>query len=182
MQGFSLIELLVVTSITLTVAGVAVPSIVTSIANVELRSAVHSASGIVQQGRMDAIKNDVFRKIKYTNATSGGTVFVDYDDDGSPDSNEPQVQMGRAVLAYMTPTGIPALSSTDLGYTPTLTTSIGFSSTGQPCNASHVCAVGMVMYFTDTRSMGSPGWAAVSVAPAGRVQTWLWTGSAWSGN
>jgi len=189
MQGFSLIEVLIVTSITLTVAGVAVPKMINSIANLELRSAVHSASGVIQQTRMQAIKGDKALKAKYWNGTGGGFVFADSNDNGTPESTEPQAQLGSAVLAYSAPTAIPALTSTDLGYSTVTTTSVQFSATGQPCtvvtgvmSSSTICPVGMVMYFTDTRSMGSPGWAAVSVAPAGRVACWMWDGTKWAQN
>lgn len=182
MKGFSLIEVLIVTSITLTVAGVAVPTIVTNIADMELRGAAHSAAGLLQQTRMQAIKSDKFLKAKYWNGSGGAFVFADLNDDGTPQSNEAQVQLGNAVLAYSAPTGIPALSSTDLGFHTTTTTQVDFSSTGQPCASAHSCAVGMVMYFYDTRKIGSPGWAAVTVAPAGRVQTWTWNGNSWSGD
>ena len=180
MQGFSLIEMLIVTSITLAIAGVAIPRFVTTIANVELRSAVHSAAGVMQQTRMQAIKEDKYRKIRYINGTSGGVVFEDLNDNGLPEATEPQAQMGNTVLAYAAPTGIAGLSATDLGFTPTLTTSPAFNATGQPCSVWHTCAVGMVVYFTDTRTVGTPGWAAVSISPAGRVASWIWTGSSWS--
>jgi hypothetical protein len=38
----------------------------------------------------------------------------------------------------------------------------------------------MVVYFTDTRTVGTPGWAAVTISPAGRVASWIWNGSSWS--
>ena len=180
MRGFSLIEMLIVTSITLAVAGLAIPKFVTTIANVELRSAVHSAAGVMQQTRMQAIKENKFRKIRYLNGTNGGVVFEDINDNGLADATEPQAQMGNTVLAYSAPIGIPAMSATDLSFTPTLTTAPSFNATGQPCSVWHTCAVGMVVYFTDTRTVGTPGWAAVTISPAGRVASWIWNGSSWS--
>ncbi len=179
-RGFSLIEVLIVTSISLCVAGVAVPKIVTTMENVELRGGIHSAAGVLQQTRMLAIKYDKFYKTRYTNVTNGGGfVYADLNDNSRMDSNEPQAQLGNTVLAYSAPTGIPSLSSTDLGYTPTTATTVDFSTTGQPCSSTTSCAVGMVIYFTDTRQIGSPGWAAVTVSPAGRVACWMWDGRAW---
>jgi prepilin-type N-terminal cleavage/methylation domain-containing protein len=179
-RGFSLIEVLIVTSVTLCIAATAIPKVVSTMANIELRAGVRSAAGVLQQARSLAIKEDKFRKVKYTNTAPGGVVYVDLNDDGAVQALEPQAQTGTTVLAYSVPSGIPALADTDLGYSPVTTTTVAFSSTGQPCNALHSCAVGMVIYFTDTRVVGSPGWAAVSISPAGRVGTWLWTGSHWS--
>ena len=183
MRGFSLIEVLIVTSVTLCIAATAIPKFVNTMANVELRAGIRSASGILQQTRSQAIKDNKSYKTRYTNGTGGGIVYADLNDNGHPDANEPQAQMGTTVLAYSAPSGIPALGSTDLDYTPTTTTALAFSSTGQPCTTSGLstsCAVGMVIYFTDTRVVGAPGWAAVTVSPAGRVATWMWTGSSWS--
>ena len=180
MRGFSLTEILIVTSVTLCIAATAIPKMVSTMASIELRAGVRSASGILQQTRAQAIKDDKFFKTRYTNGTGGGIVYADLNDNGRPDANEPQAQLGTTVLAYSAPTGIPALGNTELSFTPVTTTTVSFSSTGQPCNALHSCAVGMVVYFTDMRVVGSPGWAAVSVSPAGRVATWMWTGSAWS--
>jgi len=179
-RGFSLVEILIVTSVSLAVAGVAVPKIVTTMANVELRSAIHSAAGVMQQTRMQAIKDNKYRKTRYINTTGGGFVFEDLNDNSAPDRIEPQAQMGNTVMAYSAPTGINSLSSTELNYSPVTVTSITFSPSGQPCNTITSCAVGMVFYFTDTRTVGTPGWAAVSVSPAGRVQCWVWNGRAWT--
>jgi Tfp pilus assembly protein FimT len=178
--GFSLLEMVIVIGIILVVTAMAIPKLMTTIADVRLRGAVNSASGIIQQARMLAIKDNVLHKVKYSNATGSGFVYVDTNDDDAIQSTEPQVQMGSTILALSAPTSVPALSSTDLGYTPVVVTSIMFNPRGIPCSASSTCGSGMVIYFTDNRNMGSPGWAAVSVAPAGRVKTWMWAGARWS--
>lgn len=178
--GFSILELLIVIGIILVVAAMAIPKLMTTIADVRMRGAVNSASGIIQQARMVAIKDNLLRKVKYSNATGSGFVYVDLNDDGAIQSTEPQVQMGSTIMAYSAPTSVPALTSTDLGYTPVVVTSIMFNPRGIPCSDTNTCGSGMVIYFTDNRNMGSPGWAAVSVAPAGRVKTWMWAGSKWA--
>ncbi len=177
-SGFSLLELMIVVGILMVIAAMAMPKIMTSVADVRLRSAINSASGIIQQARMMAIKDNQLRKIKYTNVASGGFVYVDVRDDGM-DAMDPQVQMGSTILGYNAPTGLPALVQTNLGYTPVTTSVLMFNPRGLPCSAVNTCGSGMVIYFTDSRRVGSPGWGAVSVSPAGRVKTWMWTGSAW---
>jgi Tfp pilus assembly protein FimT len=166
--------------VTLCIAATAIPKIVSTMANIEMRAATHSAAGVLQQTRSLSIKSNTFYKVRYTNGTGGGIVYADLGNNHHPDSTDPQAQMGTTVLAYSAPSGIPALDSTNLGYDPTTTTAVGFSATGQPCTSKTNCAVGMVIYFTDTRSLGAPGWAAVSVSPAGRVNTWMWNGGAWA--
>ena len=179
-SGFSLLELMIVVGILMVVAAMAMPKIMTSVADVRLRSAVNSASGLMQQARMMAIKDNQLRKIKYSNIASGGFVYVDVNDDGAIQATEPQVQMGSTILGYNAPTGLPALVQSNLGYTPIVTSVLMFNPRGLPCSAVTTCGSGMVIYFTDSRTVGSPGWGAVSVSPAGRVKTWIWNGSAWA--
>lgn len=178
-SGFSLLELMIVVGILMVITAMAMPKIMTTIADVRLRSAVNSASGLMQQARMMAIKDNQLRKIKYTNVASGGFVYVDVNDDDHIQPTEAQVQMGSTILGYNAPTGLPALVQANLGYSPVVTSVLMFNPRGLPCSAVTTCGSGMVIYFTDSRTVGSPGWGAVSVSPAGRVKTWLWTGSAW---
>lgn len=181
-------EVLIVTSITLTISAVAIPKLMSTLAAVELRGAIHSAAGIMQQARMRAIKDARIRKVRYSNGTGGGLVYVDVNDDGSPEATESQAQTGTTVVVANAPSGsVPPLGTTELGYPPVTTTVIAFSAIGQPCNSATTplapvtaCAVGMVMYFNDSRVAGTPGWSAVAVSPAGRVTVWLWSGSAWN--
>ncbi len=179
-SGFSLLELMIVVGILMAVAAMAIPRIATTIADIKLRSAISSASGVMQQGRMMAVKDNRLRKVKYASSGGGGIVYVDLDDNNSPSADEPQAQMGSTIMAYSTPTGLAPLDTTILGYDPVTVTSIMFNARGLPCSAWNNCGVGMVFYFTDSRNVGSPGWAAVSVSPAGRIKTWMWSGTAWA--
>jgi len=178
-SGFSLVELMVVVGILMVITAMAMPKIMTTIADVRLRGAVNSASGLMQQSRMMAIKDNMLRKVKYSNVASGGFMYVDTNDDGSIQATEPQVQMGSTILAFSAPTGLPALIATDLGYTPDVVSAVMFNPRGIPCSAANTCGRGIVIYFTDSRTVGSPSWGAVSISPAGRVKTWLWKGTSW---
>jgi prepilin-type N-terminal cleavage/methylation domain-containing protein len=184
MHGMSLVEVLIVTAISLTISAAAIPKVFTTLANVELRGAAHSSAGLMQNARMLAIRDAKYRKAKYYNGTGGGIVYVDVNDNGTSQSTEPQVQMGTTVFGSTAPTGmgvgaVTALTATELNFTPVTTTAVMFSPIGQPCSAIGTCSVGMVVYLKDTRTMGAPGWSAVSISPAGRVVTWMWDGSAW---
>jgi len=178
-SGFSLLELMIVVGILMVITAMAMPRIMTTIADVRLRGAVNSASGIIQSARMMAIKDNQLRKVKYSNIASGGFMYIDSNDDGAIGATESQVQMGSTILAYSAPSGLPALIASDLGYTPATVTTIMFNPRGLPCSAANACGAGMVIYFTDSRTVGSPNWGAVSVAPAGRVKTWMWKGNSW---
>jgi Tfp pilus assembly protein FimT len=53
-----------------------------------------------------------------------------------------------------------------------------YDSSTKTCNAA-ISGSAYVYYFQDTRFLGSSGWAAVSVSPAGRVKVWKWNGAEW---
>lgn len=179
-SGFSLVETVVVAALTISVAGITVPKLMTMLANMQMRSAVGSGSGVVQEVRMEAMKLNRYRKLRYSNLTTGAVVFSDVNDNGTPDSTETQAQMGRTMAAYSTPSAIPAIDTALLGFTPISSTSILFSPTGMPCSAVNTCGAGLVIYFTNSQTNQTPGWAAISVSPRGRVATWVWTGTDWT--
>ena len=59
-----MLELMIVVGILLVVAAMAIPKLMTTLADVKLRGAINSASGIIQQARMMAIKDDKLRQVQ----------------------------------------------------------------------------------------------------------------------
>ena len=180
-RGFSLVELVIVVAITLVVAAVAIPRIMGSIYNIRLRSGISSLSGLIQTGRMWSVKQNRSYQVHFTTAGTSALAYVDLNADNNPQSTEPQVQLGGTIVKSSTLSGGPtALDATILGWTPTGgTADPAFNPRGIPCAAGGSCPAGLVYYFTDNRPTGINGWAAVSISPAGRVKTWIWTGSTW---
>lgn len=189
-RGFSLLELLVVVSMGIVVAAIAIPSMMTVIANFRLRGGMNSLSGLLQNCRMIAVQKNTIMTAKFTVMAGGPVAYVKKAGDTSALNNtDPQAELGAPVTQVTTPTGTgapPALTSATLGFTPQTyqpSTSLpGFNSRGLPCSyASGVCTagVGYAFYFSDTRPMTKSAWAAVTITPAGRVKTWFWNGGAW---
>jgi hypothetical protein len=93
---------------------------------------------------------------------------------------------GSPTMMY-SPTGSNApstLSDAKLGFnlspSPTVTDA-SFNSRGLPCAGScNSISGGFVYYFSDSRPWGKPGWAAISITPAGRIKVWTWSGTAWN--
>ncbi len=177
--GFSLVELMVVVAVILIISAVAVPSLMNTINNLRLRSMVTTVSGVIQNGRMVSIKYNRQYKVRYAQVGSSSVVFIDRNDDGTPDASEPQAQLGGTIIELAAPVGVAPMDSV-LGY-PLGTGNLSFNPRGLPCTTTSNCGqVGFVMYFTDQRKVGGTGYAAVSVTPAGRVKAWMWSGSGWS--
>jgi prepilin-type N-terminal cleavage/methylation domain-containing protein len=182
-RGFSLLELMIVVGITLVVAAIAIPSIATAVYNVRLRAGASSVSGLIQTGRMMAVKKNRTYKVRFSTVGSSALAYVDLNDDGSPQATEPQVQTGGTVVKSAAPTGTapPPLDSTYLGQNPaTGDPDPYFDSRGIPHPVGSTTTLWLAYYFTDNRPVSTPGWAAITISPAGRVKTWFWTGSAWA--
>lgn len=184
-RGFSLLELIIVVSMLLVIAAMAVPNMMSVIANARLRAGATSLSGMLQSCRMMAIKQNRTKTTKFTVMSFGPVAYVKDATDGSGLTNtDPQVQLGAPVTKVAIPfgPGAPTLLDTSiLGYTP-LVTKPSFNPRGLPCTYSGgTCAnAGFVFYFTDNRPLGKAGWTAVTISPAGRVTKWWWDGNNWT--
>jgi len=184
--GYSLVEIIAVCAIILCISAFAIPNFVVGIANIRLRSGMSSLSGLLQNSRMIAIKQNKTMSVHFAVLAGGPVAFIKEAAAGSTLANtDYQVELGAPVSINQNPSGAGApttLDSTTLGFDPQ-TSDPSFNSRGLPCKyASGTCTAGFgfVYYFTDTRPLGKNGWAAVSVSPAGRVKTWMWNGSAWN--
>ena len=177
-------------------AAIAVPTTVTSIYNMRLRTAASEFSGLVQRARLQAVDDNATYTINF-GLPSGNGAYVDLNGNGSYDSSlspavhnsysEPMVQFGGSVNQVAAPGGTGGRPTNldaaggPLGWTAT-SGNLSFNSRGLPCNSSATpCGtnVNYVFYFSDTRPGGSSGWAAVSVTAAGHPKEWFWNGSAW---
>jgi Tfp pilus assembly protein FimT len=186
-EGFSLVETVVVVAIVLCISAIAIPNFVVGIANVRLRGGTSSLSGLLQNCRMQAIKTNTTYSVHFTVLSNGPAAFIKTATGGTTISNtDPQIELGAPVTMNQNPTGTGAptlLDSTTLGFAPS-TSDPSFNSRGLPClysTSTGACTTpkGFVFYFTDSRPLGKNGWVAVTVSPAGRVKTWIWTGSSW---
>ena len=188
-HGFSLVELVMVVAILLVIAAFATPYMVNVVANVRLRAGMTSLSGVFQNCRSIAIKNNRIMSTHFTTMANGPVAYVKDAKVSSPTlaATDPQAQLGAPVTQVANIGSViggpTTLDSTTLGFTPQ-SGDPSFNSRGLPCSySSGTCTTptGFVYYFTDSRPLGKNGWAAVSISPAGRVKVWMWTGSGWGG-
>jgi Tfp pilus assembly protein FimT len=180
--GFSVIEMVLVVGIALVVGAMAAPSVMSAVANMRLRSSASGVAGLLQNARMQAVKEDTFYTSRSTTLSGTQTLvaYVDLDNDQSYDSNEPTLQLPANTTFEFS--GFPSTSSLGSPTTPTAFLP-AFNARGLPCVAAGtVCntITTPVAYFVrNARPFGAFGWAAVSITPAGRVRTWIWDGNAW---
>jgi Tfp pilus assembly protein FimT len=181
-RGFSLVEVVVVAALGIIVTAMAVPMIMTSVNNYRLRSSVVDLNTLLQQARIQAIRDNKSYNIAWD--LSGTRVFAEtVTVNGTWDSGEPMVMLQRNVSLY-TGNSSPAISG--LGFTPS-STNLGFTSRGVPCSGVvPACStwsgtnqqVGFVFYLQSAN--GGTSWGAISVSPSGRFRSWNYSGGTWT--
>jgi len=176
-RGFSTIELAVVLAVVLVLSGLAIPQLMSTIYLSRVRAAANDLSGLIQQGRIMAERQNttlpVYAGTVETNAT-GAFIGV----------NGSTWQAGDADIPYASGVTNGAASSAPSGLSPGFTpetagTVLYFSARALPVKSSgstYVTSNGVVFYITDSHN----DWAAVSVSATGRSKVWMWNGSTWN--
>jgi prepilin-type N-terminal cleavage/methylation domain-containing protein len=191
--GFSLQEVLVVVAIGLVATAVALPTMSNAIANMKLRASMTSVSGLLQNTRAMAVKENKIKTACHYNSTIAPYSLVYFVRDATDcsgltsTSTDIQIQMEAPITPSASPTGIgapTAITNAQMGLSADpLTSDPSFNSRGLPCSyggGSCTTNNAFVQYYKDSRIGGSGGWAAISVSPAGRIKRWFWNGSTWT--
>ena len=161
-KGFSTLELLVVMAVTLVIAGIAVPGMVQTWYDLQLRASAGQVADLMQQARMTAARANVSPgvPIRYRVTNGMQQVYADINQSTQWDTWTPangQPCDNTCTLAF-SPRGLPCV----------------YTGAGNPCTTPS--ASYFVYYFNDGRPSG---WAAVLVSKAGRTRVLLWNGTSW---
>lgn len=191
LTGFSTIELLVVMFIVLTTAGFVVPGLMQSVYNTQLRNSASEVSDLMQQAKILSAKNNGTYPLRYQVVNGYQRVFIDFNNNGVLDGNEPVIALGNQVFAAAgapsgsngQPTPYKLTTDTSSGTPCDNTCTLAYSPRGLPCNystpptCSTPAATYFVYYFTSSRTQG---WAAVLVTKTGRSKSLSWNGNSWN--
>lgn len=199
-RGFSLVEMVVVVSILLVVAAIAVPSMMEAMYDMRLRNSANNLAGLMQQARMMAIHDNTYYPVKSV-VNGGNTIFfVDTTAlSASPsriantsyNSSFPTLQLGTGINKTFTNPDTAGTSKPWNFTAMALSTKPMWGPMGMPCamssgrcvtsstGASGSFTAGYMIILTDNRTFGSHGYMSVTASPGGRVSVWRWTGSAW---
>jgi Tfp pilus assembly protein FimT len=206
-DGFTLVEVTVVLIIVFVLAALAIPSIVSSVRTAHLRGAASDFSGLLEQARISAIRDNRYYSTYILTASgnqaqqayvdllpksltgasgNGGTsvaagdpsVAISSDVTQQPVDNAPNTDNLKSQL-------LP--STTSVTPTDTSVTAATFGPRGLPCTpialtGGTVCdsSGGPTAFWTFFQNSTTGAWQAVTITPAGRIKKWFYNGSAWT--
>src|SRR5262249_1890417 len=106
-SGFSLLELTVVVFVMLVISMIAIPNIVTIVSTARLHGGATSLSGILQNCRMTAVKENRTKSTHFIVPVNGPLAFVKNATDTSmtPVTTDPQAELGAPMRKVTTPSG-----------------------------------------------------------------------------
>jgi prepilin-type N-terminal cleavage/methylation domain-containing protein len=196
--GFTLIELVIVMSILLVVAGFAVPKMLNFIHTARLQGAGNDYSGVLQSARINAVHDDRYYST-YIVAGSPKEAYVDLTSNGGTGSvaGDPLIQISSEVVViaaasasstsnlkgqFLPAGSLLAVHDGSLSSSPVI-----FGPTGLPCTAlavtgGTICnnAGGATAFWVFFQDNITQAWEAITVTPAGRIQKWRLDGTSWT--
>ena len=179
-QGFNLVELMVVVAFFTVLAGIALPSLLSTIYVSRIRWAATDVAGLMQNARIMAERKNqvlgVFAGSVETNATG---VYINCNPTACPDSSG-NWQTGDPDIPYAATISNGAAANAPTTLSPGFTTqsagsTLYFNARGIVSTSTGTMTSGVIYYLTDTHG----DWAAISVATAGRSRAWVWNGTTW---
>src|SRR5260370_23488071 len=93
LDGYSLVELMIIVILVMIFSAFAIPKTTTVIANLELRGTASDFAGLTQLARITAVQKNATYSVLF-NLTSGNGAYVDLNGNGSIDSDEPMIHVG----------------------------------------------------------------------------------------
>jgi type II secretory pathway pseudopilin PulG len=206
--GFSVMELLLVVIIVLIALAMAIPSVLSALRMGHLRGAASDYAGLLEVARSYSIKDNRYYSTYILSAATGSPVAFAYVDllpkvlTGQSGNGGTGVTPGDPVVTIESDVVVMAVASapntsnleslllpstTPVTPTDTSATAATFGPRGLPCTPNSnmtggtVCDTsgGPTAYWTFLKNTRSNTWEAVTITPAGRIEKWAYTGSAW---
>ncbi len=193
-RGFSLIELLIVVSIAIVAAAMAMMTMNNAVRSVRLSEAGTEYANLLQKARIRAVQDDRFYTVRTApgSAYAPATAFVDLQGTGAYATGDPRMAFPEGVTPMAFAQG-PALANLESQFLPPGANSLitinttqpgpTFGPRGLPCSP---VAAGVSMscpsttptsYISFFQNQENTQWEAVTVTPAGRIRQWSYDGT-----
>jgi Tfp pilus assembly protein FimT len=191
--GFSLLEMLIVVAICMIVAAITIIGIGTAARSIRLHGAALDYANLLQNARIQAVKDDKFYTVRTDTTANPPTAFIDINSNGSYDAGEPRMLFRSGTTPQPYAAGPAAanlktqfLPATPLALASVATTAAGptFGPRGLPCTPTPSAGGSTTCPFLTPTSFitfiqGTGGdWVAVTVTPASRIRQWHYDSNA----
>jgi type II secretory pathway pseudopilin PulG len=178
--GFSLLELVLVVTVTMILAALAVPKMVATFSDIKLRFVATDLSGLLQSARIRSVRQNSFYSVQAGVLAGVPIYYIDKPGTGYV-AGDPYVPIDPAVTVTQGPgTAAPGSAAFLAGLNFVVDPAAdppSFSARGLPCiGAPNACAQiagqGFVMFMSRAAVSGNIPWLAVVVNPSGHIQIW----------
>lgn len=184
-SGFSLLELIIVVTVSLCLAAVALPMFMNSVNSYRLTNTTASLASLIDLNRFVAVQNNNLITLRQT-LLSGDTYFyIDKNNNGTMDSTEQRLLLPSDMLVMQPGGGVPGPSTTGFQY-PTATvfaastSTMTFDARGTLNACAGAASVCMIILGDPSRPQS--GYRAITVNPMGEIKTWTWLAQNSSGS
>jgi type IV fimbrial biogenesis protein FimT len=177
-RGFSLVELVIVTTIVLILSAIAMPSMRRTLRGYQMNDAANQVAGIVKFTRFEAIRrNSPVTCVNTQNGANGpATIWSDDNGDNVAQSTEKQILLSSST--NLQPAGaVPntgglaaAVGAGALTAINPTNGNITFDQRGA------VVPPGLYVFYVGNSATANDGYRAVIILPSGSVQVWTYNG------
>jgi prepilin-type N-terminal cleavage/methylation domain-containing protein len=181
-QGFTLIEMLIVVAVILVLGAVAVPRVMNTVSDINLRYFATNYSGLLQSARIQAVRKNTFYTIQPVTLPSGTPAYyIDLPNSGTYTGGDPVLPVGSQITVFPgIGSGAPNEGTFIAGLNFTVNpggNAPSFNARGLPCVATaNTCpqtpGQGFVLFVSKSALTGNVNWASIIINPSGRVQIW----------
>ncbi len=180
-HGFTLLEVMIVLSVTLILGAIAVPKMLSAFNDIKLRYVATNLSGLLQSARIQSVRQNTFFTALPGTQAGGNVYYIDKPTATGYTAGDIMVPIDPNVTVTQgTGSGAPneATFVASLGFTVDAAADPpSFSARGLPCvGTASSCPVvagqGFVMFLKRSGLAGNIPWLAVVVNPSAHIQIW----------
>ena len=168
-RGFSLVELVIAVVIIITIAGIAIPKVVSVTQDARMANDIRSISAQIFLARMRAASAGAKSRLNFNTSTNSYQIEVWNGSSWAIYGGTINLNTGDT-FGYGTITAPAGQQSTIAQTTP-----IYFNSRGMATDSSGSATANSAIYFTNIRGQ----YAAIAVSIAGQPTSYTYSGSAW---
>lgn len=180
-RGFSLLEMLIVVAVILVLGAIAVPKVVNTVSDINLRYFASNLGGLLQSARIQAVRRNAISTLQQTTLASGGPAYYIDPANGAYANGDPVLPVATQVTVFPGGgSGAPNENAFTAGRGFTVlagATLPSFNARGLPCVAAgtscpEVPGQGFALVISKSTLTGNVNYASVVINPSGRVQIW----------